>query len=107
MLWTACLLSSSSGAARADSLAGHGYLLRETGNLKCFAGGRGAALSPAPQALFDELQLQAELHREREQWHQQQLHRQESLTALTAPPHEATELEQLRALLLVRVPRLY
>jgi hypothetical protein len=34
VLWTACLLSSSTGA-RADSVAGHGYLRRETVRCVC------------------------------------------------------------------------
>lgn len=133
VLWSACLLSSSAGAATADSLAGHGYLQRETvrrvpaawtplrmkrlpaftppplltllpaappsppqGNLKCFASGRSSAPLPA---LFDELQLQSDLHLEWEHWYQQQ--QLENLNELTCSLHQKSELGQLRALLLV------
>lgn len=100
VLWTACLLSSSSGAARADSLAGRGYLQRETGNLKCFTAsatsGASSLASPAA-ALFDDLLLQAELHREREEWYRQRS--LETLSELTLTPHGEAELGQLRSLL--------
>ncbi|GBF94674.1 hypothetical protein Rsub_07410 [Raphidocelis subcapitata] len=91
VLWTACLLSSS--AAHADSVAGHRYLQRETGNLKCFACGR----ESQPALLVDEL-LPTDLQTEWEHWFQQQQF--ENLSELTCSVKPKTELDQLRALLL-------
>lgn len=91
VLWTACLLSSS--AASAESVAGHRYLQRETGNLKCLG-----CRQRQPVPLFDELQLPTDLHIEWEHLFQQQQF--ESLSELTCSVHGNADLDQLRALLL-------
>ncbi|KAI8473815.1 MAG: hypothetical protein J3K34DRAFT_410000 [Monoraphidium minutum] len=95
VLWTACLLSST--AATAESVAGHGYLQRETGNLKCFASRRGSGASP----LVDVLPPPPDLHTQLEHWRaQQQQFEARSELGCTCSVHREAELGQLRALLL-------